>query len=207
MIPPTRTASLPTPDRTTHTCLCPPFASQTIITDCSFVSSLVIAAAYERKFRKQLITKIIFPQDRSGVPLPLGGYAPPSGCLCPSSHLQDRSGVPLFNPAGKYLVKVLLPLPSLQALLLLCSSPQALMPPPPPPPPVTPPCGAAAQVQRRTPQDRRRRPAARRARRPADVLPLDAQGGAVGLDHREGIHEGRHASVRVATVLAGRCHA
>ena len=23
-----------------------------------------------------------------GVPLPLGGYAPPSGCLCPSSHLQ-----------------------------------------------------------------------------------------------------------------------
>ena len=52
---------------------------QTLIADCS-LSALCIAANYEQRFRKQLITRIIFPQD--------------------------EHGVPRYNPGGKYLVKL-----------------------------------------------------------------------------------------------------
>ncbi|KAJ3264251.1 calpain 7 [Chytriomyces hyalinus] len=53
---------------------------QDVVTDCSFVASLCVSAAYELKFNKQLITACVFPQD--------------------------FSGYPIFNPIGKYVVKL-----------------------------------------------------------------------------------------------------
>lgn len=53
---------------------------QQYVTDCSFIASLCICAAFERRFRKQLITPIIYPQD--------------------------RNGMPTYNPEGKYIVKL-----------------------------------------------------------------------------------------------------
>ena len=56
--------------------------TQDLVSDCSFVCSLCIAAEYEKKFKKQLITKIIYPQN--------------------------SSGFPQYNAYGKYLVKLFL---------------------------------------------------------------------------------------------------
>lgn len=60
--------------------ICSSAIKQDIVIDCSFVASLCVSAAYERKTRKQLITRCIFPQ---------------------------RNDVPIYNPSGKYIVKLI----------------------------------------------------------------------------------------------------
>mmetsp|Transcript_17511 Transcript_17511/g.38275 ORF Transcript_17511/g.38275 Transcript_17511/m.38275 type:complete len:823 (-) Transcript_17511:4358-6826(-) len=52
---------------------------QEFVADCSFVSSLCIAAHHERRFKKKLITNLIYPQV---------------------------DGTAVFNPCGKYMVKL-----------------------------------------------------------------------------------------------------
>jgi calpain-7 len=53
---------------------------QHLVSDCSFVCSLCIAASFESKFKKRLITSIIYPQN--------------------------SKNIPVYNAYGKYLVKL-----------------------------------------------------------------------------------------------------
>jgi calpain-7 len=55
--------------------------TQTLVGDCSFVSSLAVCAAWERRFGRTLISRNIYPQ---------------------------RNGVPVLSPSGKYIVKMYL---------------------------------------------------------------------------------------------------
>jgi calpain-7 len=49
---------------------------QTVVSDCSFVSSLAISADFEQRFKTPLILKSIYPQNAQGVPIynPFGMY-------------------------------------------------------------------------------------------------------------------------------------
>lgn len=55
---------------------------QTVVSDCSFVASLAICSSYEKKFRKKVITRCIYPQN--------------------------GAGQPVYNPDGKYCVRLLI---------------------------------------------------------------------------------------------------
>jgi calpain-7 len=61
--------------------LSPLCIAQDLVGDCSFVASLCICAAFEKRWRRRLITGIVHPQD-------------------------PKSGTPVYNPCGKYVVKL-----------------------------------------------------------------------------------------------------
>ena len=58
----------------------PYLIKQDMVGDCSFVCSLCICAEFQRRFGHNLITGVIFPQS--------------------------SEGMPIFNPSGKYLVRL-----------------------------------------------------------------------------------------------------
>ena len=55
--------------------------TQTCVSDCSFVSALILSAGFERKFNRRLLTCSIFPQE---------------------------NGQPVINPSGRYCIRLYL---------------------------------------------------------------------------------------------------
>jgi len=53
---------------------------QYCVSDCSFICGLIISAAFERRFKRRLVSSLIYPQD--------------------------EKGMPTYNPAGIYMVKL-----------------------------------------------------------------------------------------------------
>ena len=83
--------------------------TQELVSDCSFVASLCITAAYERRFKKQLITK--YAHVKSVFSCVCGNIGVSS--LTPDDgtsiiYPQNRWGQPVYNPSGKYMVKLFL---------------------------------------------------------------------------------------------------
>lgn len=72
------TRTLQTPELVTS--ITPYSIKQQYVTDCSFIASLCICAAFERRFKKRLVTSIIYPQS--------------------------KRGAPMLSPNGKYMVKL-----------------------------------------------------------------------------------------------------
>ena len=76
---------------------------QELVTDCSFISSLCIAAALERRGRRGLITGVLHPRD-------------------------PATGLPTYNPSGEHPTHLARARPSgmsSEALLFLSLLPQA----------------------------------------------------------------------------------
>lgn len=79
---------------------------QDLVTDCSFIASLCICAAFERRFNKPLITKIIYPQSKDGVP---GKFYQSGNNRLDLSHRRLstlHSFTSVYNPSGKYMVRL-----------------------------------------------------------------------------------------------------